>query len=115
MDPALFGGGPAPIGGRKAALSPEIQVGSGVGIGWHIVWSGAFSWACMPLPPSAALVPPAISLAPLQVWAEEVARDEIGHVRILREALGAGKWSAASSRPQLGQAASAIENPAAVQ
>lgn len=25
-----------------------------------------------------------------QVWAEEVARDEIGHVRILREALGAG-------------------------
>ncbi|PRW58147.1 desiccation-related PCC13-62-like [Chlorella sorokiniana] len=50
MDPALFGGGPAPIGGRKAGLSPEIQV-----------------------------------------WAEEVARDEIGHVRILREALGAGK------------------------
>lgn len=26
MHPALFGGGPAPIGGRKAGLSPEIQV-----------------------------------------------------------------------------------------
>ncbi|KAL4451331.1 hypothetical protein ABPG77_009403 [Micractinium sp. CCAP 211/92] len=48
MDPALFGNGPAPIGGRKANLSEEIQV-----------------------------------------WAEEVARDEIGHVRIIREALGA--------------------------
>ncbi|KAL4443882.1 hypothetical protein ABPG75_011619 [Micractinium tetrahymenae] len=48
MDPVLFGGGPPPIGGRKANLSPEIQA-----------------------------------------WAEEVARDEIGHVRIIREALGA--------------------------
>lgn len=26
MDPTLFGGGPAPIGGRKAGLSLEIQV-----------------------------------------------------------------------------------------
>ncbi|PSC73697.1 Desiccation-related PCC13-62 [Micractinium conductrix] len=48
MDPTLFGGGPPNIGGRKANLSPDIQM-----------------------------------------WAEEVARDEIGHVRILREALGA--------------------------
>ena len=74
MDPTLFGGGPPNIGGRKANLSPDIQmwaeevggVGGSTGLGhWGGVWRrrGGLTGHTR----RAAALGPGV-----QVWAEEV-------------------------------------------